>query len=156
MPTIDVALKTLDPVHVLSLREVLSDPKDVGEMIEDGFKTLMSAGIMPVAPVFTLFHDPEFKPTELDVEIAFPVPDGVVEAPVTSGGRSFSHRVVSGGQAAVTVHQGPYDTLDVTYAAIAQWIADNGLHVAGAPQEAYLTAPDDPAGPITEIRFPVM
>jgi effector-binding domain-containing protein len=56
---------------------------------------------------------------------------------------------------AVTIHQGSYETIDRAYAAMAEWIASNDLMVAYAPQEAYLTAPDDPAGPITEIRWPV-
>lgn len=155
MPDQEVVLKNLDPVNVVSLREVLTNPQDVGTMITDGFTALMPAGIMPTGACFSIYHDPEFKPTELDVEIAFPVAEHVTEAPDTPGGRSFTHRTVCGGQAAVTTYQGPYDRLDQVYAAIGKWIADNKLQIVGPPQEAYLTAPDDPAGPVTEIRFPV-
>jgi hypothetical protein len=41
------------------------------------------------------------------------------------------------------------------YAQIGKWISDHDLKMAGPPQEAYLTAPHDPAGPVTEIRWPV-
>ena len=155
MPEQEVVLKNLDPVHVLSLREVLTNPPDVGTMIVDGFSALMPAGIMPTGACFSIYHDPEFKPTELDVEIAFPVADQVTEAPETPGGRPFTQREVCGGKAAVTTFQGPYNELDRVYAAIGKWISDNNLQIAGPPQEAYLTAPDDPAGPVTEIRWPV-
>jgi DNA-binding transcriptional MerR regulator/DNA gyrase inhibitor GyrI len=155
MPDQEVVLKDLEPVNVVSLREVLTNPQDVGTMIVDGFSALMPAGIMPTGACFSIYHDPEFKPTELDVEIAFPVAAHVTEAPNTPGGRSFTHRTVCGGKAAVTTYQGSYDTLDQVYAAIGNWISDNDLQIAGPPQEAYLTAPDDPAGPVTEIRFPV-
>lgn len=155
MPDQEVVLKELGPVKVVSLREVLSKPQDVATLITDGFSALMPAGIMPTGACFTIYHDPEFKPTEMDVEIAFPVADHVAETPNTPGGRKFTHRTVCGGKAAVTTYQGPYDQLDQVYAAVGRWMDDNDLQIAGPPQEAYLTAPDDPAGPVTEIRFPV-
>ena len=155
MPVQEIVLKELDPVNVVSLREVLNDPRDVATLITDGFSALMPAGIMPTGACFSIYHDPEFKPTELDVEIAYPVADHVTETPDTPGGRRFTHRQICGGKAAVTTYQGPYDSLDQVYAAMGNWIADNNMQIAGPPQEAYLTAPDDPAGPVTEIRWPV-
>ena len=156
MPEYDIIVKEIDSQHVASLREVLSDPKQVGDMIVDGFSALMPAGIMPAGPCFAAYHDPEFKPTELDVEIAFPVAAHIAEAPQTPAGRKFVVREFPGGKMAVTIHQGPYASIDRAYAAMGEWIAANEMTVAYAPQEAYLTAPDDPAGPITEIRFPVL
>lgn len=155
MPEQEVVLKTLDPVHVLSLREVVDSPAKIGMLISDGFAGLMPAGVMPTGPCFALYHDPEFKPDEIDVEIAFPVGDEVTMSPNTPGGRSFLERTVPGGKAAVTVHHGSYDTVDQAYGLIGNWIAENGLQFAGPPQEAYLSPPDDPSGPVTEIRFPV-
>jgi DNA-binding transcriptional MerR regulator len=155
MPSHEVVLKDLEPQRVVSIREVLADPQDVGMLIGDGFAALMPAGIMPIAPCFSVYHDPEFKPTELDVEIAFPVADQLESVPETPGGRLFTQRVVPGGKAAVIIHEGPYDRLEESYVAIGNWISDNGLHIAGPAQEAYLVAPDDPSGAITEIRFPV-
>lgn len=110
---------------------------------------------MPSAPCFSMYHDPEFRPENIDVEIAYPVSSDVSSGPQTPGGRSFNHRIVPGGKMAVTVHQGPYETIDEAYTAIGSWIEASGLMIAGPPQEAYLTAPGDPSGPITEIRWPV-
>ncbi len=155
MPEQEVVLRTLDPVHVLSLRETVDSPAKIGMLIGDGYAGLMPAGVMPAGPCFALYHDPEFKPGEIDVEVAFPVDGEVTTAPPTPGGRSFVERTVPGGKAAVTVHHGGYDTIDEAYGLIGNWIADNGLQFAGPPQEAYLSPPDDPSGPVTEIRFPV-
>ena len=155
MPEQEVVLKTLDPTHVLSIREVVDAPTKIGTLIGDGFAALMPAGVMPTAPCFALYHDAEFKPDEIDVEVAFPVSDEVAAAPTTPGGRSFEARTVPGGKAAVIVHHGGYDTIDEAYGRLGSWIAENGLKFAGPPQEAYLTQPDDPTGPVTEIRFPV-
>ena len=155
MPDNEVVLKELEPQTVLSMREVLTDLQHVGTMIGDGYAALVPAGIMPIAPCFSVYHDQEFKPTDMDVEVAFPVAGRVDAFPVTPGGRTFSQRVVPGGKAAVMIHTGSYDTIGESYASIGGWIADNGLRIAGPIQEAYLVAPDDPGGPVTEIRFPV-
>jgi DNA-binding transcriptional MerR regulator len=155
MPDYEVVVREVEPQHVLSLREIAPEPAHIGAMIGDGFASLMPAAIMPMGPCFAVYHDPEFNPEEFDVEIAFPVAGSVTEAPQTPGGRSFSHRIVPGGKMAVAVHQGPYNTIDQAYAAMGTWLESNGLAIVGPPQEAYLTAPDDPSGPVTEIRFPV-
>lgn len=155
MPEFEIVLKDLDSMHVASLREVLGNPAQVGSLIADGYGALMPAGIMPAGPCFTIYHDPEFNPEALDVEIAFPVGETVSEAPDTPGGRQFAIRDICGSRAAVLVHQGPYDTISQAYAAMGEWLEANGLQLSGPPHEAYLTAPDDPSGPITELRFPV-
>jgi DNA-binding transcriptional MerR regulator len=155
MPEYEIVLKDIDQMHVASLREVLSNPTDVGTLIADGYGALMPAGIMPAGPCFTIYHDPEFNPEALDVEIAFPVSEAITEAPDTPSGRPFGIRDICASRAAVLVHQGSYDTISQAYVAMGEWLKANGLKVAGPPHEAYLTAPDDPSGPITEIRFPV-
>jgi len=155
MPQYEIVVRELAPQHVLSLREIAPNPGHVGTLIADGYAALMPAGIMPAGPCFSLYHDPEFKPENIDVEVAYPVAPEVTTAPQTPGGRSFGARVVPGGKTAVTLHQGPYETIDQAYAAIGEWIESNGMKMAGVPGEAYLTAPDDPAGPLTEIRVPV-
>lgn len=155
MPDYEIVLMEVEPMHIASLRQVLGNPQEVGSVIADGYAALMPAGIMPVGPCFTIYHDPEFNPEALDVEIAFPVGATVGGAPDTPGGRSFEFREVAGGKAAVLVHQGPYDTISQAYVAMGEWLEANSMQVAGPPHEAYLTAPDDPSGPITELRFPV-
>ena len=57
--------------------------------------------------------------------------------------------------AAVLIHEGPYDTIGNSYELIGRWMSENELHIAGSVREAYLVAPDDPNGPITELRIPV-
>ncbi len=155
MPEYEVVLKELEPLHVLSLREIAPEPQHVGTMIADGYGALMPAGIMPAGPCFSVYHDQEFKPEDIDVEIAYPIAGGVTEGPQTPGGRSFSHRVVPGGKAAVTIHHGDYDTIHEAYAAVGRWLEENNLKMGGPAQEAYLTAPGDPGGPVTQIRIPV-
>ena len=72
-----------------------------------------------------------------------------VTAPIpTPGGRKLVAADIPGGEMAVVLHDGPYDTVDVTYAAIGTWIAESGYHIAGPPQEAYLR---EPTGKLTPL-----
>ena len=61
-------------------------------------------------------------------------------------------------EAAVTVHTGAYDGLGDAHAAVEQFLAEHGLHKAGAPREVYLTDPGevpDPKQWKTQIIWPV-
>ncbi len=155
MPDNEVVLRELNSQWVLSLRESMPGFQEIGILIGDGFSALIPAGIMPSAPAFTVYHDPEFKTVDVDVEVAFPVEGPVEDAPNTPGGRSFLQRKVARGKAAVLIHEGPYDTIGNSYELIGRWMSENELHIAGSVREAYLVGPDDPNGPITEIRIPV-
>lgn len=154
MADIDIDLRDLAPTHVHYLRETLDGVDQIPAMIQDGFGGLMSSGVMPTAPAFSVFHDPEFSPEHFDYEIAYPVADDAALV-TTPAGRQFRERVVPGGKAMVHTHHGSYDDIGQVYEAMGQWMGEQGLHPAGPPQEAYLTAPDDPEGPVTEVRWPV-
>ena len=63
-----------------------------------------------------------------------------------------------GGPAAVAIHEGAYDTLAETHAAVERWIEANKLESAGSPWETYLTDPGDKPNPVdwrTEVVYPL-
>lgn len=154
MPEHEVVLKTLPEVRGLAMREKVAGTAAIGRFIGDGFAGLGMAGVTPAGPPFLIYHDPEFSPESIDLELVCPVPVG--SGPVaTPGGRTLAARTVPGGEAAVLVHVGPYDTVGEAYQALAAWIGQHGYRVAGPPQEVYMTSPQDPGPPVTEIRFPV-
>jgi effector-binding domain-containing protein len=59
-----------------------------------------------------------------------------------------------GGEAAVCIHVGPYDTLKEAYNALAAWMKAEGREPGGAPWEVYTTPPDEDP-PVTEVFFPL-
>jgi len=66
--------------------------------------------------------------------------------------------VLPAGPVAIAVHAGPYEQLSDTYAAMERWIEVEGLKVAGAPWESYITDPGqvpDPRDWRTEVCWPV-
>jgi effector-binding domain-containing protein len=157
MPEQDVILKTIEPQHVIAIREVVPLPESVGTLLGESFMALGPRGIAPVGAPLGIFYDEEFKPADLDVEIAIPVGPQVKESIPLDAGRQLATRTLPGlDHAACIIHTGSYDNLTATYTAIARWIEANGYRIAGPSREVYLTAPGDPAGQLTEIQYPVI
>ena len=78
-------------------------------------------------------------------------------APAESNGEMRSGVLVSG-PVAFAIHEGPYDGLPETNAAIEKWIEENGYRVGGSPWESYVTDPGatpDPADWRTEVFWPL-
>jgi effector-binding domain-containing protein len=56
------------------------------------------------------------------------------------------------------VHAGPHDDIDVTYAALASYVSEQALQVAGPVREIYHVGPrdtDDRSAWRTEIGWPI-
>jgi DNA-binding transcriptional MerR regulator len=151
----DIVIKEIEPHHVLSTREVVPEPAGVATMLMDAYAALGASGIAPIGPPFVRYHDDEFTATDIDLEVAIPVMPNVTDSVTTPGGRKLDAVDIPGGEMAVALHEGPYNSIDRAYTALGTWIAGSGYHIAGPPQEAYLREPTDDAPPLTEVRFPV-
>ncbi|MGI5826780.1 MAG: MerR family transcriptional regulator [Patescibacteria group bacterium] len=102
---------------------------------------------------FTLYHDGEYKETDIDVEIC----ESVVKAGKDEDGMTF-RKIPAVPQAACVIHQGPYTTIGKTYAALTKWIEDNGFEVTDLMRERYIDGiwnQEDPEKWITEIQAPI-
>ncbi|MBZ0302615.1 MAG: MerR family transcriptional regulator [Anaerolineae bacterium] len=157
MPEQEVILKSIEPQTVLAIREVIAQPEYVGTLLGESYAALGAHGITPAGPPLTIYHDQEFKPNDMDIEVVLPVGSQVTDAVSLDGGRQLTAYTLAGiNTAACILHKGDYDRLEVSYNAIARWIERSGYRVAGPPREIYLTAPGDPAGILTEIQYPVI
>jgi len=85
------------------------------------------------------------------IDVAFPI------ARTVSGGERVQCYELPGGRMAKTVHQGPHDACGPAYAALFEWLAKNGLRLAGLPREICLNDPRTvkPEDILTEIFVPV-
>jgi AraC family transcriptional regulator len=108
-------------------------------------------------PVFVMH---EFSPEEArkadeegtaDVEVAFPVPEGIIPGP---GMKVYT---LSGGRMARTYHRGPYEACEPTYLRLFAWLRERGLTITGPMREKYLNDPREvpPEEILTEILAPV-
>lgn len=156
MPHQDVILKSIDAQHVLSIRETISTPVYVGTLLSEGFLALGQQGIQPIAAPQTIYHDEEFNPTKLDVEVIIPVPDSVKHDVVLSDSRKFVVRDLPAiASAASVIHIGAYSGLSDTYQALGKWVEANGYRLAGSARDIYLKPASKDSDPVVEIQWPV-
>lgn len=155
MPEYEVVLKSIEALRVLSIREVIPKPENVGTLLMESAQAVIGQGIQPTGTPFVIFHDAEFKPQDMDIEVVFPVaPTAASDVPL-DGGRRVGARDLPGiAQAACIIHKGSYETLEHTYAAIGQWIERSGYEIVGPSREVYLNPPTEGEA-ITEIQYPV-
>lgn len=90
MPDQDVVLKQTEAQSVLAIREIIPTPQHVGALLGESYGALMQQGIQPIAPPVAIFHDGEFKPTDMDVEIALPVTSNSHQTVPLDGGRALT------------------------------------------------------------------
>jgi effector-binding domain-containing protein len=155
MPERKVVVKTVPDIRGLGAREKVAGPAGIGEVIADGFAGLSRAGAMVAGAPVAVYHDPEFCPELIDVEVVFPVPAWVKGPVATPGGRTLEPRTVPGGEVAAVVHVGSFAAICDSYAILADWVGEYGYRVAGPPRELYLSLLEDPNAPVTEVRLPV-
>ena len=120
-----------------------------GAAFEQVMKAVPEAGGTISGPPFGWYHG---MPTDtVAVSAGFPVA-GDVHVP--DGGVVVEER--PGGRAAVTVHVGPYDTMEATYAVVSAWLAEHSLQAREDMWEEYLSEPTgDPSTWRTRIVMPL-
>lgn len=152
MPGQEIVIKQVQAVRGLGCRDTV-DQMGIGPMFGDVLGGVMMQGATPSGPPMAVYHDPEFDPAAVDMEVL--IPTAAPPSGATPGGREIVECVVPAAEAAVTVHLGPYPTLGEAYQALLAWFSEQGRTVGGPAVEVYLTGPDEPGGPVTEVRLPI-
>ena len=147
----EVVLKTVEPLRVASVREVLPAYGTVGMLFDElrGYSLRHGVGSTDWIAVW---YDEEFRETEVDGEAAFATDD-----PLPDDDRVRPRELPAVENMACTVHHGPFDTISGAYTALLGWIENNGYRVVGPNRELYLRAGNEQDNPdyVTEIQFPV-
>jgi effector-binding domain-containing protein len=145
-------------IHRLAMREtaviaIEVTPDEIGPAVGAAIMeveaAMRTAGVDLGGPPFARYL--AFEP-RIKAEIGFPV-----LRPAPDVGRVVPGRL-PGGRVASIVHVGPYDTLERTYGELIRWLAEMGIHPAGALWEVYWSDPEeepDPATWRTEIFAPI-
>jgi DNA-binding transcriptional MerR regulator len=151
----DVVIKKIEPVPVASVRGIVPSPPDQSvlwdELIDDLHKTNFRRAGAPMA----IYHDPDFKERDWDIEVAIPL-----EEPVPASGRVRVYELPGAEMMACVVHTGPFATILNAYDALARWIDENNFQIAGPLRELNLRLPErrgdqnDP-NTVNEIQCPV-
>ena len=150
----DVVLKTLPERYVASVRKII--PAYDQEYIL--WNTLMEETaplhMQPGDPCLSLaiFHDGEFKESDVDVEIQATV-KGTYEDT-----ENVRFKTVAPIEMASATYKGSYAQIDVVNEAVANWVRDNGYDFAGLSFCIYHVSPSETQNPdelVTEVCYPV-
>ena len=153
MPDTSIERRTLEEQPILFIRRriaatalQLTMSECFGALYTHGHAAGLAVAGHPIARYVTT------GPGLWTVDLAMPL-----STPASSVGEMQSG-VLPAGPVAFAVHQGPYDQLPLTNAAVEAWIEQNGHEVGGAPWEWYVTSPGevpDPADWRTEVVWPL-
>ena len=150
-PMYEVVLKKLPAQNVAAIRKTLPNYGQLNTLFGQLFGPIWGK-VKLAGPTVAIYHDPEFREEDVDVEVAIPI-----EGTLPDGGPVQS-RELPGGLMACAVYQGPYEGIGEAYNAVMAWIEPNGYRVAGPVRENYLRSPgdtNDPTQYVTEIQVPV-
>jgi DNA-binding transcriptional MerR regulator len=153
MPEQEIVIKQLEITHVVGCRDTLPSIDEIPPFIGDVMSGVMMHGIAPAGPPLALYFDEEFDPEA--IEMALMVPTSDEPRGSTPAGREITAMTLPATEAAVLVYVGPYESLHEAYQALTTWFAQHGRTAGGPMCEVYLTGPDEPGDPVTEIRMPI-
>jgi effector-binding domain-containing protein len=154
MPDYQITIKSVKPLLVASVRDVLPTYGDIGRLCGKIFKYLGKKFVFkPVGPTMMICHDREYKEKDVDIEAAVPI-----SKKIFGSDRVKVYELPVMEQAACTIHRGSYETISEAYKALMAWIESNGYQITGPDRELYFTDPGkikNPVDNITEVQFPV-
>ena len=151
----EVKIERLDPLRVAFVRHV-GPYNEVGQAWETVCARLGQQGLLGSDSRFVgvCYDDPEVTPRE---KIRYDACVTVDDDFVAEG--EVSVQTLPGGEFAVVTHEGPYERLSQTYAALfGQWLPHSGRELRSQPSlEFYLNDPEgtDPEDLLTDIYAPL-
>ena len=143
-----VELRNLNPTHTAEIK-VTATADDIaatlGQAYAEVWQYLASQDITSTGVAYARY---QMRNGFFDIQAGFSTPLAVKgEGRVRPG-------ELPGGEAAVCLHEGPYDQVGEAYTAVNEWLLREGREVQGSPWEVYLTPPG--VEPLrTEVFFPL-
>lgn len=150
-----VELKEVADQLILGIRFRTSVDKiqgDIGSRFGAIFAYLGELGQPPAGPPVTLYYGgKDFCPDDFEMELCVPV------ASLPEGKGEVVARELAGGTMASTMHKGPYNKMEATYALLESWVDENGYVYSEPVREIYMNDPSQVAESelLTEVQFPV-
>lgn len=149
-----VFIKSIPACQVLSLRRVLPDYYAEGLLWKEMSRFAQENRIQVSSDTFSIYHDREYKETDVDVEIC---------APVKKPGKStedFVFRLTEPVPSmACTMVYGPFSNIAGAYLSFADWLQKNvRFQMTGQSRQIVHRGPwneEDPKNYLTEIQIPL-
>lgn len=150
----NVVLKTLPERYVASVRRIIPSYEQEGMLWGILMQETAQMKMQDDDPCYTtaIFHDGEYKETNVDVEVQKAV----------KGSYSNTDNVVFKTEPAVLIasatYNGSYEKINEVNEAVANWVNDNGYEFNGLMFNIYHVSPHETQNPdeyVTEVCYPV-
>ena len=151
------SIQSLPEIIVASHREVVENYDAIGAMCVNVIGPEMQrlgCKCPPPGYCFTIEHDKEYKPKDIDIEYC----EQVEEAGEDSAIITFK-RLPAVPTALCMKHVGPYDRFYQSYVELFKYAEEQGYHIAGAPRTCYIDGcwnQEDPEKWLSLIQLPVI
>jgi effector-binding domain-containing protein len=153
----EVVVKRVPSIQVAAVRGVVPTPPDQDRLWKRAMNGLANKTAMTSAPWITLYYDEEAKEQDWDIEVCIPL-----DRRVQTGGGVIFKELPTVESMATVLHRGPFLTISNAYAALTDWITENGYRIVGPAREATIHATHgadgraDQADPstIVEVQLP--
>ena len=149
----DITITTHPAQHVVALRTRIETYSQEHKAWEQFMAEVREQGVaFADTPCGATFHDPEYRESDIDIEVWQPVTDGAVAAVPLVVRELPAQRVV------VASFRGDYSQFTDVNAELADHITEHDLAIAGPMYNRYHIGPADtqnPAEYVTEVCVPV-
>jgi DNA-binding transcriptional MerR regulator len=161
MPKYEVTLKPVETLTVAAIREVVPTLEQMPARCSQMFDTIerwLRVNNLSIGPSMTIYYNEGFTDLNIDTECAFIIPNADQAKNAKANGTVTIRRIEAVAVMASTIVIDDFykkvGALMPSYAALAQWIEDNGYRIAGPPRELFYGSVKH--GDLTaEVQFPV-
>ena len=153
--TYNPVLRSLPEVIVASMRVNVESYNNYFEVVPKMGEEMKLLGAECAEPAycFNIYHDGEYKESDIDVEVCEAVVDYCNDSEIVK------FKQVKGVDIALCIlHKGSYDLFREAYAFAYEWIKDNKYKIIGLSRESYIDGiwnKDDESEWLTEIQIPI-
>lgn len=162
----NVSIKEVPGCHVLSLRRIVPDYYAEGQLWKELSAAAAGHQIRVSENTFTIYHDPEFKETDVDIEICAPVllhasheEADIITSIGEAGGFAFRDVEPVPLMASTMVH-GSFHNIAGAYLDFAGWLQEHSQYIMGdTSRQIVHRGPwneEDEAKYLTELQIPLL
>jgi DNA-binding transcriptional MerR regulator len=157
-PRAAIEYRVIPAVTALAIAQVVTAdgfPAWGTDVLAELTRALDATGLPAAGPFGALFPGDFFEIERAEVTVFVPVtPQRDAPAGLPEGGR-VRLKTIGGTEAAIAVHDGPFEDADRTYGDIGTVVAEQAIGVDGPIREYYLDGLDGPGPHRVEICWPV-
>ena len=125
-----VLLRDSPAIEVYSIRKrVLHLGEPMQALFETAEAVVATEHARSAASPFTIFHDPDYRDQDVDVEVCIPVKHQVAKL--------STHLLPRCEASASITYRGPYEQTPLAYSQLLEWMSRSGMRLAGPLREVY-------------------